>query len=101
MHLYKTRGLRCLEITHEQREVRNHSRKEEDIENGVIQMMEERKYGGYHVNERNNGCLCFNTGLGIMGADTHAQGLRLRANVTVRQKIIPVPMSKYTEIITH
>lgn len=39
--------------------------------------------------------------LGIMGADTHAQGLRLRANVSVRQKIIPALMSKYTEIITH
>lgn len=59
MHLYKTRGLRCLEITQEEREVRHHSRQEEDIENGVIQMMEERKYGGYHVHERNNSCLCF------------------------------------------
>lgn len=67
MHLYKTRGLRCLEITHEEREVRDHSRQEADIENGVIQMMEERKYGGHHVNERNNSCLCFNTVLGIMG----------------------------------
>lgn len=44
MHLYKTQDLRCLEITHEEREVRNHSRQEEDIENGVIQTMEERKY---------------------------------------------------------
>lgn len=94
MHLYKTRGLRCLEITHEEREVRNHSRKEEDIENGVIQMMEKRKYGGFHVNEGTT-VVCALTPVWGLWVQTHVQGLRLRANVTVRQKIIPALMSKH------
>lgn len=91
-HLYKSRGLRCLEITHEKNEGKWETAARRRIP----------RTAWYRRRRRYEACrLWFDAVEGIMSAETHTQALCLSVNVTVRQEIIPTLMSKDAEIITN